>query len=188
LKGECFSDRLADEVLAFIASHSDRPFFAYLAEHAVHAPFSPKPEPLKKYETRAAGLNDRRNDAACAAMIEAVDQNVGRIIDALAKLKLTDDTMIVFTSDNGGPDRGTAPLKGGKGQLYEGGIRVPLVVSWSGLKRSGSRCDAPVSTIDWYPTFLELAGQEAPKSHRLDDVSLVPVFHGASRLSRNQLL
>ena len=186
-KDEYLSDRLTDEVLAFIESSRHRPFFVYLPDHAVHAPFNPKPELLQKYERKAAESNDRRNDAAYAATIEAVDYNVGRIVDTLAKLKLTEETVIVFTSDNGGTDRYTAPLNGSKGQLYEGGIRVPLVVSWPGLKRPGNQCNAPVNTVDWYPTLLELAGLEAPKNQTFDGVSLVPLFEGESKLKREQL-
>lgn len=186
-KGEYLSDRLTDEVLSFIETNREKPFLAYLPDHAVHAPFNPKPDLLQKYERKATTTNDRRNDPACAATVEAVDHNVGRIIDTLTKLKLLDDTVIVFTSDNGGTDRFTAPLKGSKGQLYEGGIRVPLVVSWPGLKLSGTQCDVPVSTVDWYPTLVELAGQEVPKGHTLDGVSLVPLFVGESKLKREQL-
>jgi arylsulfatase A-like enzyme len=102
-------------------------------------------------------------------------------------LKLTDDTLVIFTSDNGGTHQYTAPLRGSKGQLYEGGIRVPLAVSWSGLKQRGSTCNAPVSTVDWYPTLLELAGIQPPKGHALDGVSLVPAFRGASELARPRL-
>jgi len=186
-KGEYLSDRLTDEVLAFIERNRNQPFFVYLPDHAVHAPYNPKPDLLRKYERKAAQGNDRRDDPAYAATIEAVDHNVGRILETLAKLQLRDDTVVVFTSDNGGTDRYTAPLKGSKGQLYEGGIRVPLVVSWPGLKRPGSKYEAPVSTVDWYPTLLELAGCPAPTGHILDGVSLVPAFRGEPRLDRDQL-
>ncbi len=185
--GEYLSDRLTDEVLKFIEQNRQQPFFVYLPDHAVHAPYNPKPDLLKKYEHKAALGTDRRDDPAYAATIEAVDQNVGRIMDTLAKLNLTDNTVVVFTSDNGGTDRYTAPLKGSKGQLYEGGIRVPLVVSWSGLKRPGTRCDAPVCTVDWYPTLLELAKLEAPRNHTLDGISLAPAFQGESEWKRERL-
>ncbi len=111
----------------------------------------------------------RANNPAYAATIEAVDQNVGRIVDALSRLRLTDNTVVIFTSDNGGTPQFTPPLHGSKGELYEGGIRVPLAISWSGLKKPGSTCDAPVTSVDWYPTLLELAGlkpQSRPDSRR----------------------
>jgi len=95
--------------------------------------------------------------------------------------------VVIFTSDNGGTQQYTSPLKGSKGQLYEGGIRVPLVVSWSGLKKPGSTCEVPVSSIDWYPTLLDLAGVQPPQGQVLDGISLMPAFRGATALSRTRL-
>jgi arylsulfatase A len=186
-QGEYLSDRLTDEVLRFMEQNRDRPFFVYLPDHAVHAPFQPKPELLQKYERKATRANDRRNDPAYAATIEAVDQNVGRILEALAKWNLAEETVVIFTSDNGGTDRYTSPLRGGKGELYEGGIRVPLAVSWGGLKQPGGRCDIPVSSVDWYPTLLDLAGLQPPPSQQFDGVSLAPVLRGAHELARERL-
>ena len=185
--GKYLSDRLTDEVLKFVQRNREQPFFVYLPDHAVHAPFEPKPDLLKKYEQKATHSTDRRDDPAYAATIEAVDQNVGRIIELLTRQKLVDNTVVIFTSDNGGTPQYTAPLKGSKGELYEGGIRVPLVVSWPGLKKPGSKCDAPVSSIDLYPTLLELAGIHPPVRQVLDGVSLVPAFNGASELARERL-
>jgi arylsulfatase A-like enzyme len=185
--GEYLSDRLTDAALKFIERSKDRPFFVYLADHAVHAPFNPKPDLLKKYEQKAAQGNDRRNDPAYAATVEAVDHNVGRIVDALAKWNLTENTIIVFTSDNGGTQQFTAPLNGSKGQLYEGGIRVPLVVTWPGLKKPGSRCDVPVSSVDWYPTLLEMAGIQCPDGQTLDGTSLMPILRGETEWTRDRL-
>jgi arylsulfatase A-like enzyme len=185
--GNYLGDRLTDEVLKFVETNRDRPFFVYLADHAVHAPFEPKPDLLEKYQVKVAKTRDSRDDPAYAATIEAVDQNVGCIVSALDRLKLSDDTVVVFTSDNGGTPQYTAPLRGSKGQLYEGGIRVPLVVSWSGLKKPGSTCNAPVNSVDLYPTFLELAGLRPPQGQVLDGVSLVPAFRGAAELSRTRM-
>lgn len=185
--GNYLSDRLTDEVLKFVSENRERPFFVYLADHAVHAPFNPKPDLLKKYEAKTAKNTDRRNDPAYAATIEAVDQNVGRIVELLAKLKLTDSTYIIFTSDNGGTDRYTAPLNGGKGQLYEGGIRVPLAITGPEIRKPGSKTDEPVSSIDLYPTLLELAGLPAPIGQKLDGLSVVPLLKGEKSLKRNQL-
>lgn len=185
--GNYLSDRLTDEVLAFVEKNRDRPFFAYLPDHAVHAPYDPKPDLLAKYERKAAGGNDRRNNPAHAATVEAVDQNVGRIMAALERLKLTDDTVVIFTSDNGGTPQFTAPLRGSKGELYEGGIRVPLVVWAPGLAKPGSSCDEPVSSVDLYPTLMELAGVHRPEGQILDGVSLVPTLHGATSLNRPHL-
>ncbi|MBS0260345.1 MAG: sulfatase [Planctomycetes bacterium] len=186
-RGEYLSDRLTDEVLKFMDAAREQPFFVYLADHAVHAPFQPKPALLEHFERKGSAGKDRRDDPAYAATIAAVDQNVGRIMERLAKLGLADETIVVFTSDNGGTPQYTAPLRGSKGELYEGGIRVPLVVSWPGLKSAGTRCDFPVQTIDWYPTLLELAGLSPPAGQELDGVSLVPILRGLPRLSRTQL-
>lgn len=185
--GQYLSDRLTDEVLRFVEKNRDKPFFVYLPDHAVHAPFEPKRDLLAKYERKAKPSNDRRDDPAYAATIEAVDQNVGRIVDKLAELDLTGDTVLVFTSDNGGTPRYTAPLRGSKGELYEGGIRVPLVVSWPGLRRPGTTSDVPVSSVDWYPTLLELAGARPASDQTLDGVSLAPLLRGEKSVARERL-
>ncbi|MCE9531508.1 MAG: sulfatase-like hydrolase/transferase, partial [Planctomycetes bacterium] len=185
-EGNYLSDRLMDEVLTFVNKNRDRPFFVYLPDHAVHAPFEPKPDLLKKYEGKAGASQDRRDNPAYAATIEAVDQNVGRIIDTLGRLSLTDNTVVIFTSDNGGMQQFTPPLRGGKGELYEGGIRIPLVVSWPGRTKPGTRCGAPVSSIDLYPTLLELAGLKPPQGQGLDGVSLVPLLQGAALIERQR--
>lgn len=185
--GRYLSDRLTDEVLEFVERHRSEPFFVYLPDHAVHAPYEPKPELLKKYEQKAARDDDRRNNPAYAATIEAVDQNVGRIMAALQQWNLVENTVVIFTSDNGGTPQFTAPLNGSKGHLYEGGIRVPLVVSWSGLANAGGRCDAPVTSVDLYPTLLELAALKPPQGHVLDGVSWVPALKGATELPRTRL-
>ena len=182
-KGEYLSDRLTDEVLAFVEKHRGGPFFAYLADHAVHAPFDPKPDLLAKYERKAAAARDRRNDPAYAATIEAVDRNVGRIVATLAKLGIADDTLIIFTSDNGGTPQFTAPLRGSKGELYEGGIRVPMVIAGPGVANPGTTCDVPVASIDVYPTLLEFAGVYPPRQ-ALDGVSLVPLLGGRPTAAR----
>jgi arylsulfatase A-like enzyme len=119
--------------------------------------------------------------------VEAVDRNVGRIMASLQRLALTDDTIVIFTSDNGGTPQFTAPLRGSKGELYEGGIRVPLVVGWPGLAKPGSAVDEPVSSVDLYPTLLELAGMARPEGQVLDGVSLVPAFRGATAFKRPRL-
>lgn len=186
-EGEYLSDRLTDKVLSFISENQERPFLVYLADHAVHAPYQPKPELLQKYERKQTAGSDRRDDPAYAATIEAVDHNVGRIVEHLARLKLTQNTLVIFTSDNGGTTRYTAPLKGSKGQLHEGGLRVPLVVAGPGVSRPGSRSDIPVNSVDWYPTLLELSGATAPPGQQLDGTSLTPILRGAKELSRPRL-
>lgn len=185
--GNYLSDRLTDEVLKFVEANRERPFFAYLPDHAVHAPFEPKADLLKKYQAKATERGDRRNDPAYAATIEAVDQNVGRIMAALERLELTEQTFVIFTSDNGGTPQFTAPLRGSKGQLYEGGIRVPLVVVGPNIAKPGTQCDAPVSSVDLYPTFLELANLKPAANQVLDGASLAPAFSDAATLGRKRL-
>ena len=185
--GHVLSDRLTDEVLEFIDDSGDRPFFVYLADHAVHAPFDPEPELLEKYERKLRHGDDRRDDPAHAATVEAVDRNVGRIVAHLAERGLTDETLIVFTSDNGGTQRYVPPLRGGKGELYEGGIRVPLVIAWPGVVPAGGRSETPVASIDLYPTLLELSGAEPPAGQALDGVSLAPLLRGGPAPRRERL-
>jgi arylsulfatase A-like enzyme len=186
-RGEYLSDRLMDSVLEFVEQNQQKPFFVYLPDHAVHAPYEPKPDLLKKYEARAAEAGaDRRNDPAHAATVEAVDQNVGRLLETLDRLKLTENTLVIFTSDNGGTNSCTPPLRGGKGALYEGGIRVPLVVAGPTVKNPGRTIDVPVASIDWYPTLLELAGLQTPKQV-LDGTSLLPLLKGETSLPRDRL-
>lgn len=185
--GNYLSDRLTDEALKFVAENRERPFFVYLADHAVHAPYNPKKDLLKKYEAKAANNGGRRDDPAYAATIEAVDQNVGRLVETLARLKLTDNTYVIFTSDNGGTDRYTAPLNGGKGQLLEGGIRVPLAIAGPRIKQPGRKSDVPVASIDLFPTLLELAGLPAPSGQVQDGLSLVPLLKGEQTLKRERL-
>lgn len=185
--GNQLSDRLTDEVLGFMERQKAGPFFVYLADHAIHAPYDPEPDLLAKYERKAAAAGDQRNDAAQAATIEAVDRNVGRIMERLARLGIADDTLVIFTSDNGGTSRYTPPLKGGKGELSEGGIRVPLVVAGAAVAKPGTTCDVPVVSIDFYPTLLELAGAKAPAGQILDGTSLVPLLRGRAALDRRDL-
>jgi len=186
-RGGYLSDRLTDELLAFVEKNRDRPFFAYYPDHAVHAPFDPKPDLLAKYQRKAKAGGDHRDDPAYAATIEAVDQNVGRIMAALEKLRLADDTIVIFTSDNGGTQQYTPPLKGGKGQLYEGGIRVPLVVSWPGVAKKGTTTAVPVTTVDFYPTLVQLCGAKPPQGQPLDGTSLAGLLQGAAPPARERL-
>ncbi len=184
--GRQLSDRLTDEVIEFVERNKERPFFVYYADHAVHAPFDPEPKLLAKYERKAALDRDTRNLPAYAAVIEAVDRNVGRITDALRRLALAENTLVILTSDNGGTQPFTAPLAGSKGQLFEGGIRVPLVAWWPGTIRPGSTTAEPVASIDFYPTCLELAAAPAPRQP-LDGVSLGPILRGQPANTRQRL-
>lgn len=178
--GRQLPDALTAEALQFIESHSEEPFLCYLALHSVHTPFEPDPEVLAKYEARAG----RGDDPAFAATVETVDRNIGRLVDHLRKLGIEDSTTVIFTSDNGGEHRRTSPLRGGKGELYEGGLRVPFV-AWGAGVRAGRRSVTPVSSLDVYPTLLELTGLEMRAE--LDGASLVPLLSDTGTLHRDGL-
>ncbi len=176
--GEYLTDRLTVEACKFIEQNRDRPFFLYLAHYAVHVPLQGKKELVAKYKAKAPGRHHK--NPVYAAMIESVDDSVGAVLKKLDELGLTDRTVVFFTSDNGGAGGSTsnAPLRGAKGMLYEGGIRVPLLVKWPGVVKPGSRCDVPVIGVDFYPTLLEITGTPRPKDYTLDGLSLVPLLTG----------
>ena len=182
--GSYLPDRLTEEALRFAHSHRDQPFFIYFAPHSVHAPFDPKPHLLKKYQAKPDAAN---HDPVYAATIEALDWNIGRMRAFLDKMDLAKQIIIIFTSDNGGNRQYNAPLNGGKGQLYEGGIRVPACAWGYGVTAKGTQCSEVMATIDIYPTLLDLAGLTPPPSHHLDGHSLVPVLNGSGSLHRDTL-
>jgi len=185
--GEYFTDRATDKAIDFIEKHKDEPFFMYLAHHAVHTPIQAKKEIIEKYKKKQG--SDGHNNPTYAAMIESVDEGVGSILDKLDELGLADNTLVFFFSDNGGVVGITSmePLKGGKGMLYEGGVRVPLVVRWPGEVKPGSTCDVPVMGIDFYPTMLELAGAPKPAEQVLDGESIVPLLTRGGTLRRKAI-
>src|SRR5205823_2874526 len=153
------------------------PFFLYVPHHGVHRPLQAKKELIAKFEKKLKpGL--RHTNATYAAMIASVDESVGTVTAKLAELGLTNRTVIVFTSDNGGltlqQTTSNVPLRVGKGTAYEGGVRVPWIVKWPGVAPPGSVCDEPVITPDLYPTFLEMAG--AKHNGAVDGMSLVPLL------------
>jgi arylsulfatase A-like enzyme len=180
--GEYLTDRLTAEAVKFIESNRKKPFFLYLAHYAVHIPLKAKQELIATYKQGRPG---EQGNAIYAAMIESLDAGVGRILKKLHELKLADHTIVVFTSDNGGlnvregpntPATSNAPLREGKGYLYEGGIRVPLIVKWPNVTRPGSTNDVPVCGIDLFPTILDACGVKSDS--RVDGVSLVPLLKG----------
>lgn len=177
--GEYLTDRLNQEAVDFIDRNAGggKPFFLYLAHYAPHTRLDGKPELVKKYAARPeAGKN--RNNPQLAAMLESIDEGVGMILDALEKRNLAQNTLVIFCSDNGGETNVTTNtgLRGGKSMLYEGGIRVPLIARWKGRIPAGAVSQEPVSSIDFYPTLLELAGVRLPKGHVVDGVSLAEIL------------
>jgi arylsulfatase A-like enzyme len=206
------TDRLGREAARFIRRHQDRPFFLYLSFYAVHTPLEGKEELVKTYEARADTLaltertlygNEQGNRARIvqshpvyAAMMETMDRNVGRVLHALEEAGVGDSTIVILTSDNGGlsvlagnrqAPTANRPLRAGKGWLYEGGLRVPLVVKWPGRVAPGSTSGEPVSSIDFFPTMLDMAGLDAPTGPALDGTSLMPLFEPSGKLQREAL-
>jgi arylsulfatase A-like enzyme len=178
-KGEYLTDRLTDEAIAFITEdRGDQPFLLYLSHYAVHTPIQAKAELTEHYKGKEpVGGQD---NAKYAAMIQSVDEGVGRIVRALIEHDLDDDTIIIVTSDNGGHGGVTsnAPLRGGKGMLYEGGVRVPMIIAWPGRIPAGVTCNTPVIGVDMIPTMLSLSGLPSPAAVTLDGVDLSPLLLG----------
>lgn len=210
--GEYLTDRLGDEAVALVEDHAaeDGPFFMNLNFYSVHTPIQGKDEHVAKYERkrRALGLDDvqeferggrfpcehkkdehieRRviqSDPVYAGMVQSVDENVGKVVDALSAAGELEDTVVVFTSDNGGLATAegsptcNSPLSEGKGWMYEGGTRVPFIVRWPGMTDADEICTEPVTSPDVYPTLLEAAGTDVPDGQSVDGVSLVPLLEG----------
>ena len=174
------TDVLSDWAVDYIHSRDDRRknFFLYLAYNAPHTPIQPPPEWVDKVVAREPGIDPKR--ARLAALIEHMDAGVGRVLAALEDSGLADDTLVVFTSDNGGQlsaGANNGPYRGGKEDLYQGGLRAPCAVRWPGVVRPGTTADATALTMDWFPTLIEAAGGEVPAG--LDGVSLLPTLRGS---------
>ncbi len=199
--GESLPIRLGRETAAFIEDNQNKPFLAYLSFYSVHGPIQTTPALWKKYRDKAvdAGLAherflfDRRlavrqvqDCPIYAGMMESMDDAVGIVLETLDKLGLAENTIVCFTSDNGGVSSGDAystsntPLRGGKGRQWEGGIHEPFYIKVPGITKANSTSAVPVSGVDWYPTLLELAGVPAPAEQDVDGVSLVPLLKGSS--------
>jgi arylsulfatase A len=158
-----------DEAIRFIEGHADKPFLLYLSHHTVHIPLEAPQELVEKYQNKLKPGNGV-NNPVYAAMVEHLDHSVGQILGKLGELGLDDRTVVMFFSDNGGLRQrydgkgeivtSNAPLRDEKGTLYEGGIRVPLIIRWPGEVKAGATCSTPVSSVDFYPTILELAGAQ----------------------------
>ncbi len=179
--GEYLTDREADEAVAFIRTHRDRPFYLQVWHYCVHTPIQAKEEVVERFRAKTPS---HHNNPVYAAMIASVDDAVGRILETLQKLGLEEKTLIVFTSDNGGLLNPTdnRPLRLGKGYPYEGGIRVPWIARWKGVIAPQRRVSTPICSIDLLPTLAELAGVPLPSDRAIDGQSLVPLFLGTGDL------
>lgn len=179
-EGEYLPDRLTDEAIAFMAGQGEKPWFLNLAYYAVHTPLQAPAALVAKYEAKFAG-KDTGVNPIYAAMVEAVDTNVGRLMAALEAQGIAGDTLVVFASDNGGTNEATtnAPLRESKSWVYEGGIRVPFILRWPGRIAAGTTCTEPVYGADIYPTILAAAGAPLP-SEPIDGVDLAPLWNGGT--------
>ena len=213
-EGEHLPYRLASETIQFIEDNREGPFLAYLSFYSVHTPLLAPEDLVKKYEAKAERLglvgkaefaveeqvyptdNPRRvrilqKHAVYAAMMESMDTNIGRVLDKLKELGIDDETVVCFMSDNGGLSTSEGlptsnlPLRGGKGWTYEGGIREPYLIKWPGVTKPGSTNSIPVSSIDFFPTLMEIADVEV--EHAIDGLSLVPLLEGNNTLDREAL-
>ena len=191
-KGEYLTDRLAREAIRVMDefSQKEKPWLMCMSYYTVHAPFHAKAEKIKKYKEKARRAKVQKFNAAYAAMVESLDENVGRILRWLDDKELRKDTIIIFTSDNGGFHMAThnRPLRGYKGELYDGGIRVPWIVQWPGVTKGGSVCNKPVISTDFYPTLLEMTGLPLRPEQHVDGVSLVPMLKGDPDFDRGAMI
>jgi arylsulfatase A-like enzyme len=184
--GEHVEDRMALEAVKFIKANKDKPFFLNYWAFSVHTPLDAKPELLAKYRSQIDPAKPQRS-AMMAAMVESFDDAVGTIVETLEKEGLIDNTIIIFTSDNGGlmyegtdgiPATNNYPLRGAKGNLHEGGVRVPLVVVWPGRVEGGTRSAELVQSVDFYPTILDMLDLRKKEDTKFDGISIVPSLAG----------
>ena len=210
VEGEYLTDRLTDEALRFLEDHRNEPFLLVLSHYAVHTPLQSKQELTDKYQAKASELapppapelrpegelgvtKQRQDHPVYAGMVESTDQSVGRLLDKLDELELEERTIVVLVSDNGGlstlrPGRSNMPtsnlpLRAGKGWLYEGGVRAPLIIRWPGVIEGGGIVDTPAVSMDLYPTLLDAAGLDPRPEQHVDGVSLAAVLRGSSASS-----
>lgn len=188
--------QLTDAAIEFIRAHARGPFLAYVCHQTVHVPFEAEESLTEEYRKKAPPTG--QNHPTMAAMIETLDDSVGRLLKVLDELGIARDTIIIFTSDNGGLSRvqqgarvvtatDNAPARAGKATLYEGGTRVPLLIKWPGITRPNSTSSVPVISNDLYPTLLEMAGVPLPPAQPRDGLSLLPLLQGAGTLRREAL-
>jgi arylsulfatase A-like enzyme len=178
---------ITERTLEFIEENSDRPFFAWVSHHVVHRPLMEKPELVARYEAKP-GSGETVNNPIMGAMIETMDTGIGQILDKLDELRLTEKTIVIFYSDNGGFEQlqDQAPFRGGKAMIFEGGIRVPMAIKWPGVIKPGTTSDEMVISDDFFPTLAEILGSETLPSG-IDGISLLPVLKGGGPLERNTL-
>ncbi|MFC1737023.1 sulfatase [Candidatus Hydrogenedentota bacterium] len=223
-EGEYITDRITDEALKFVEEHRDEPFLLHLWQYGVHGPWEAKEE-YTKYFAKKKDPRGKQGNPIMASMLKSVDESLGRLMDKLDELKLTENTIIIFFSDNGGnihsnlptdskaikamkmdkstlqrqrieawrhyagdlPPTNNYPLRKGKAWIYEGGTRVPLMISWPGTVEPGSKCSEVVSSVDFYPTMLKMSGVSPNKEQLVDGESIVPLLKQTGTLKRDAI-
>lgn len=209
--GEYLTDRLTDQALQFLNDTSDKHFLLFLSHYAVHTPIQAKKNHIDKYNTKAkdlppppepAYLTERddiitkqvQDNPVYAAMVQSTDESIGRVTKKLEALGVSDNTAVIFMSDNGGlstqprkSPTANVPLRAGKGWLYEGGIREPMIIKWPGVVKPRTVCHEPVISNDFYPTMLEMAGLPPRPNQHTDGLSLVPLLKQSAKLDRNAI-
>jgi arylsulfatase A len=186
-EGEYLTDRLSDEAIQFIEKSKSGPFFLYLPYYAVHTPLQAPQNLIQKYEKKL-NVDSSQKNAVYGAMVERMDFNVGRIMTKIKSSGLTENTLVILASDNGGlsPVTNNKPLREGKGFLYEGGIRVPLIMSWPGQIKAGSQCDVPTISHDLYPTITDLVNGSKPGGE-IEGQSLAHILTGETDVKKREL-
>ncbi len=181
-------EAITQKSLDFMDRHKNHPFFLYVTHNTIHAPVLGKKKLVQKYKNKP-GSDRPENNPVLGAMIEELDDSVGRLLKKLKDLRIDDRTLVVFFGDNGGLERDAkqTPLRSGKANLYEGGIREPLIVRWPGVVTPGSMCSEPVISVDFFPTFVESLGLENQVTHTIDGVSLLPLLKQSGPLRREAI-
>jgi arylsulfatase A-like enzyme len=179
---------ITQKALDFLDRNSNKPFFLYVAHNVIHDPLIGKKVLVEKYKAKS-GSDLPENNPTIAAMLEELDTSVGRLLKKLDELQIADKTVVIFVSDNGGleKDANQTPLRSGKANLYEGGIRVPLIVRWPGVVKPGSICSEPVISVDFFTTFVDVLGLESKMPKQIDGVSIVPLLKGTGKLARRAI-
>jgi len=206
-EGDYLTDILTDKAIEFIDETKDQPFFLNMCYYSVHTPVTGKEDKIAKYEKKAKTMGFTKSPSAIqeynswhrkkqdnpeyAAMVESMDENIGRILNHLKKIGKDENTIIIFSSDNGGLSTNKSdgkggptsclPLRAGKAWVYEGGIRVPTIIKWPKVIKAGSTSDEPIVSTDYYPTILEMIGLSLKPKQHLDGISLVPILKGEKK-------
>lgn len=184
-KGEYLTDRITNEAISFINQNKEKPFFLYLPYFTVHTPLQGKQDLVDKYKVKIK--EDKRFNAKYGAMVESMDNNIGRLLNSIETLKIADNTIVVFLSDNGGLASVSSqfPIRAGKGSYYEGGIRVPCIIKWPNKTKKSRKIDEPITGLDIFPTLMDVVSDST--NYELDGVSLLPLLTENKKLKERSL-